>query len=261
MTHKTWLLVLILAAAGCRAPDPPAVSIVTEDPAPQASDLTVDQLLARYVAARGGEPALEGLHALRMTGKITTVEITDRPILVAVAAGRYLRRIEQDPSSTLINAVDGAAGWEVSPRRGVRTPTPMSVQDTTRFRHLADAQGPLVDPAAKGNKVELVGKQPWKDTEVYKLKLTYADGGVDYLYLDARKFLLVRLVSGMYIPPLGRDIAVEFAYRDFRDVHGLQCPFVEEANAPEVNFRQTISWGRIEVNPSLDESWFKRPAR
>jgi hypothetical protein len=260
MTRKIWLLMLVLAAVACRASDTPAVSIVADDPAPQASDLTVDQLIAKYVAARGGEQKLRGLHALRMTGKITTVEIADRPVLVAIAPGRYLRRIEQDASSTLINAVDGATGWEVSPRRGVRAPTPMSAQDTARFQHLADPQGPLFDSAAKGDKIEMTGRQPWRDTQVYKLKVTFRDGGVNYYYLDARSFLPVRIVSGMYIPPLGRDIAVEFGYRDFRAVDGVQCPFAEEASAPEVSFKQTISWDKVEVNPPLDESLFKMPA-
>jgi hypothetical protein len=262
MNRKIWPLALILALLACRpsetAQRQPS-ALLPPDPAPQSADLTVDQLVARYEAARGGEDKLKNIKSVKMSGRMATRDNSASPVTTMIAPGRYLRRIEQAPGSILINAVDGPATWEVSPRTGILKPTPMSAKDAARFRHFADPQGALVDHQAKGNQLELVGKQSWQGTQVYKLKVTFGDGGVHYLYLDAQSFLPVRLVSSLYVPPLGKDIDVEFVYEEYRDVEGIKWPMVEKGSAPEVNFVQTISWDKIEVNPPFDDSAFKAP--
>ncbi|HVT16725.1 MAG TPA: hypothetical protein VHQ90_11180 [Thermoanaerobaculia bacterium] len=259
MQRKIWLLALILAQAACRASEtaqPRGPVPIAPDPAPRVSDLTLEQVIAKALAARGGEEKLRAVKAVKMTGTMTTREVSAGPTTLLVAPRRYLRRIVQGASGALINAVDGAAAWEVSPRNGIVKPTPMSAPDAARFRRLADPQGPLLDWQAKGNKVGLVGKLSWQGQEVYKLELTYADGGVNHLYLDAQSFLPVRMVSSLYVPPLGKDIPVEYVYRDFREVAGVKWPFVEEGRAPDVDFKQAIVWQRIEVNPPIDDAAF-----
>jgi hypothetical protein len=176
-----------------------------------------------------------------------------------IAPGRYLRRIEQGTDMPMIKAVNGQTTWEISPQKGILKPTPMAAKDAERFRHLADPQGPLVNPGAKGNKVEVIGKLPWKNLQVYKLKVTFRDGGVSYFYLDAKSFLPVRMVTTLYVAQSDKDIDIEFAFEDFRDVNGVKWPFTEKANAPEGNLSQVISWQKIEVNKPLDESAFKGP--
>jgi len=153
--------------------------------------------------------------------------------------------------------VDGSTTWEVNPRNGIVKPAPMSEKDAARFRRFADPQGPLVNPQAKGYQVKVLGKMPWNGSEVYKTEVVFPDAGTHFVYLDATSYLPVRMVHKLYVPPLGKDIDVEFRYSDFRDVQGVKWPFVEEGSAPEVNFNQTISWEKVEVNAPADESLFQ----
>jgi hypothetical protein len=258
--RKLWLLGVIGVLLACKAsetaprhePGP-----LAPDPPVQASDLTAEQLMARSNAARGGEEKLRNLQSVRMTGTMMTREAGAAPILVAIEPGRYMRRIEQGPDTMLIQVVDGSTTWEVNPRNGISKPTPMSEKDAARFRRFADPQGPLVNPQAKGCQVKVLGKMPWNGSQVYKTEVVFPDGGVHYVYLDATSFLPLRMVHKLYVPPLGKDIDVEFRYRDFRDVQGVKWPFVEEGSAPEVNFDQTISWEKVEVNAPADDSLFQ----
>lgn len=260
MSRKISPLALILFLLACRGetqffqhggdPLPP-------DPAPQASDLNADQLLAKHVAARGGAAKLKGLQAVKMTG--TWEADATVPITVFIAPGRYSRRIAQGSQVTMWNVMDGQTHWELNPRNGIVKPKPMSDKSAARFRRLADPQGPLVDAKAKGNKVEMVGKQPLKGAQVYKIKLTTPDGTVSYYYLDASTFLPHRVVTTQYVPQLNKNIDTEVVYGDYRDVGGVKFPFKEAANAPEANFSQTITWAKIELNLPVDEAAFKAP--
>lgn len=262
MNRKVLQMLLIVSLMSCRASETQlfhhAAETLPPDPKAQASDLTADQLIAKYAAARGGEAKLKSLQSVKMTGTWES-KGKSSPIVVMIAPGRYLRRIEQGSTMTMANVVDGPTTWMMNPGAGVSKPLPMSGQEAGRFRRLADPQGPLFEAKAKGNKMEVVGKLTWGKTPVYKLKVTFGDGAVTYYYLDAASFLPARIVGSQYVPQLNKNIDVEVIYGDYRDAGGVKWPFTEKANAPEVNFSQSISWDKIETNKPLDEAAFKPP--
>ena len=262
MNRKIWQMIFIVTLMSCRASETQLFNhgggTLPPDPKAQASDLTGDQLAAKYVAARGGEAKIKSLHTVRMMGTWES-KGKSSPVVVMIAPGRYVRRIEQGSTITQANVVDGPTNWMMNPAAGVSKPLSMSNQETARFRRLADPQGPLFEANAKGNKLEAIGKLTWENTPVYKLKVTSGDGTVTYFYLSAASFLPVRILGSQYVPQLNKNIDVEVTYGDYRDVDGVKFHFTEKANAPEVNFSQTISWNKIEINKPLDEAAFKPP--
>lgn len=263
MNHRISTLAVGLALMVCgtlqaqmfhhgRDPLPP-------DPAPQKSDLNVDQLVAKHVAARGGEAKLKAVQTVKMAGTWQANVGSPSPVTMMISRGRFSRRIAPDTDVAMVLTIDNATNWEINKRNGINKAQPLAAKDLVRFRRLADPQGPLFDAKAKGNKLEVVGKMPWKETQVYKVKLTYSDGGVVHLYLDAKTFLVVRSVTSLWVGALSKNIDSEIVYKDFRDVDGVKWPFRETSDTPEANFTQTISWSTIEVNKPLDEAAFKAP--
>lgn len=254
------IVLLCLASPALRAQHQMGIPI-EPDPAPKASDLTVAQLLAKHAEARGGEQKLKAIQSVTMTGTWVTTQSKSSPTTVTIAPGHYLRRIDQADSSgkASFKAVNGAETWEITPQLGVFKPIAMVPKDASRYRRLADPQGALVDPQTKKNKVELVGKTSWKGSDVYKLKVTYPDGGTNFIYLDGKSFLPVRVVDTLYVNQLHKDFGLEIVYEDYRDVNGVKWPFTEKIKAPEVNFAQTTVWKTIEPNKPLDPAIFKAP--
>jgi len=133
----------------------------------------------------------------------------------------------------------------------------------------ADLDGPLVDYAAKGTKIELAGVEKVEDRDTYKLKLTMNNGQSIHVWIDAQSFLEAKIegqprrLDGAYHP-------VEVYYRDYRPVNGLQIPYVLETRVlPLANkspkMRETpvptekIVIEKVAVNPKLDESLFSKP--
>jgi len=253
------LVLLCLAAPAVRAQHPKG-NPMEPDPAPKASDLTVAQLLAKAAEARGGEQKLKAVQSVTMAGTWVTTQSKSSPITVTVSPGHYLRRIDQvEPGKASYKAVNGAETWEITPQLGVFKPIAMLPQDASRYRRLADPQGALFDPQTKKNKVEVVGKTTWKDSPVYKLKVTYPDGATNFIYLDGKSFLPVRIVDTLYVNQLHQDFGMEILYEDYRDVNGVKWPFTEKVKAPEVNFAQTTVWKTIEPNKPVDQAIFKAP--
>ncbi len=253
------LSIASLSWVGCRglhssSPLPP-------DPAPTPSDLTADQLLDKSAAARGGWGTLRSVHSVRFSGTMETAQIAKSPVTLTLTPQHYFRRTEIKGGVELIKAVDGEVAWEVTPQAGIVEPTPMIPKEGARFRRLADPLGPLVDAATKGNRVEVVGKMAWAGSTVYKLRVTFPDGGVNSLYLDEKTFLPTRLVNTMFVPQLDKDVEVEVRYSDWQMVEGSAWAMHEAANAPEVGFKQEIVWQKVEINPEVDPSIFALPKR
>jgi hypothetical protein len=262
MNRKLSTLIVLMILAVCRIsqaqhghpPTPP----LPPDPPTQPADLTADQVVAKSNAARGGEQKLKNIQSVRMTGTWETNMIGTSPIALTITPGHYLRRIEVK-DQVMLKAVDGQTTWEVTPQLKIVKPTAMSDKEAARFRRLADPQGPLVNAKAKGNKIEMVGKMPWEGSTVYKLRVTFPDGGVNYVYVDAKSFLPVRVVNTMYVASVDQDVVIEFTYDDFRDVDGIKWPFSEKALAPDAHFTHSIAWKKIEVNKPVDQAAFKIP--
>ena len=262
MRRKIWIMAVLASMMACLASEAQfhPTGTLTPDPAPKPSDLTVDQLIAKHSAARGGDQKLNGIQSVKMTGTWDSNAAGSSPITLMIAPGRFMRRIAQGSDVKMANVVDGQTQWELNPLGGLKKAAPMPAKSAARYRRLADPQGPLVNSKAKGVKVEVVGKLPWQSSQVYKLKVTFGDGAVSYLYLDAKTFLLVRTVTPVYVPQLNKDVDLETIYKDFRDVDGVKFPFVEEASAPETGSKSTTTWKTIEVNKPLDPAAFKAPA-
>jgi len=93
-------------------------------------------------------------------------------------------------------------------------------RSSNRLLFESDLDGPLVDYATKGNKVELEGVEKVENHDAYKLKLTMKGGQVQHIWVDAETFLDVK-VEGTPRRMDGKMRPVSIYLRDYKDVNGL----------------------------------------
>ena len=170
---------------------------------------------------------------------------------------------------TAVQVYDGTNGWKLRPylnRAGVE---PYSQDELKLASMQTELDGPLVDYSSKGTKVELEGSEKVEGRDCYKLKLTMSDGRTIHDWIDAQSFLETK-IEGQPRRLDGKMHQVEVYYRDYRQVSGLQIPFVLETKVlpvltKEHGFRdvpvpaEKITLEKVVVNPKLDASLFSRP--
>jgi outer membrane lipoprotein-sorting protein len=219
---------------------------------------TADEILAKYLAARGGLAKIKALQSERISGIISFGPGEDGTFVVERERPMKLHTELTLNGQTLIRTFDGkSSGWIYNPFAGVPAVEPMSETDISNIDEEADFEGPFIDSKKKGNQIEYVGKADVEGKPAYKLKLTTKKGDVRYFFFDAASGLLLESVTT--IKDGDKDVPVETYFRDYRDVNGLQYPFVVESkNAGPTQPHKIVSMN-IEVNVRIDEARFGKP--
>jgi hypothetical protein len=221
--------------------------------------LTLDELVAKNVAAKGGADALRTLQSVRLTGKLL---VNEGQIQLAYVETKKRPGAIRDEVTlqgmTAIQAYDGAQGWKVSPFQGRKDPEKMSADDTKSLMEDADIDGPLVDWKAKGSTVEYLGTEDVDGTPAHKLKVVRKNGDVTLVYLDPDAFLEIRKISQRV--EQGAHVEVETDVGDYEKVAGVYLPFSIESGRKNDPDKQKIVIDKAEPNVSVDDAIFKFPA-
>lgn len=215
---------------------------------------TVDEFVARNVAARGGAEAWRGVSSLRLTGKMHVGRGMMVPYVLEQKRPGKMRLEFVFDGETAIQCTDGREGWKVTPFRGRKAPEPMTREELREAAGPADLYGPLFDYARRGHAVELLGREAVKGRDAYKLKVTLPSGAVRWVYLDVESGLEVKIES--LRTQSGRERRVETYYQDWKAVDGLLIPHRYETRMEGTKKSQLFTVEAVRVNPSLDDSRF-----
>ena len=223
---------------------------------------SVDDLVAKNIAAKGGEGKLRQMHSLRFTGRLvfgggdfsiegTFAEVIKRPGMV--------RTEFTIQGMTQVNAYDGKVGWNVSPFRGRREPQRASGDQLISYAQQAEIDGPLLGWREKGHKIELLGTEDVDGTLAYKLRVTRKDGDIQYVYLDPDSSLEIRITTVHKVR--GVEEVSETDLGDYEQVNGVWTPFSIQNGQPGGPKGQRLTIEHAEANIPVDDSLFALPAK
>jgi hypothetical protein len=218
---------------------------------------TVDDIVARHLAARGGAARIEAVESLRMTGKARGPEGREALVVREIKRPARIRTEFTFQGLTGVYACDGERGWQVSPLDGEMEPRPIPPESAQLALEQADIGGPLLGWKEKGHAVELIGRVAQGGREAWKLKLTPKGGSARHLYLDAQSYLLVRTESPRKLA--GRMVEAETTFADYREVGGLQLAHSIEIGIKGRPRRISVVVEKVEIDPALDDARFRMP--
>jgi len=221
-----------------------------------AESLTVEEIAAKYAAARGGLEKMQAIKSLKLTGKMTmSAAQTEAPVTLFIKRPDRVRIEIQLGGNRLVQAFDGTTAWSINPNQGP-APRPADQEEALRTRETADFDGPLVNSKDKGIRLELLGQEDVQGSPAYKIKAIRSNGRSEYHWVDARSFLEIK--SSRRRPFMGREMEFEAFPADYRPLQGVLLPAsIEQRMEGKPLLR--IQWQTMEANPALDEAVFRMP--
>jgi outer membrane lipoprotein-sorting protein len=216
---------------------------------------TVDEIVAKNYASKGGLEKWKSIQTQKMTGvasaqgfELGMVIYGKRPNM-----GRQDLTIEipGQPPVTMINIFDGVKAWMINPMSGSDAPAEMSGAEADTVREQSDFDGSLVDYKAKGHTIELVGTVALGTKKVHHLKVTRKGQPVQHYYLDTETGYEVKVTT-----EAGAGPAVESELSEYRTIDGVQVPhLIRVLQGGQVQAELRIT--KVEFNVPLDDALFK----
>src|SRR5216684_4412462 len=226
---------------------------------PAAPAQTADEIVQKVLDARGGVEKIKAVQSERISGRVSFTRGMEGTFVVELKRPLKMHIEISVDGQKIIRVYDGkSSGWMINPFTETKDVQPLPPEELRTITDESDFDGPLVDYQAKGNQIELVGKEKLDDKPVYRLKLTNKNGDVRSYFIDASSFLLLKWEG---VRKTGdQEVPWESFFSDFREVQGLKFPFRIDQGSPGTEIKQTLNAEKIEINPRIDDSRFGKPA-
>jgi hypothetical protein len=258
MNKHAWIVVGLLAvapvASADRAKDNKVAAVETVKSTGTASEaVTAEAVVARHVAALGGEKLLRGgkTFSFTMSGEKMGKKFTKT---VYQARPNHLRVDFESADGPMSKGFDGKVAWI---KKGTAAAVQMTAEDTLAMKGHADFDEPLLDFAKKGTKVRLVGLTDVAGAAAYDLEVTLANAEIEHHFLDANSYLLVKR-SFAAKDKDGKVSQMSVRFGDYKKVAGRMVNHSVEWDAPDGKpSKSTVS--NVAYDKPLDAKLFAMP--
>lgn len=225
-----------------------------------AHALSVDELIAKNAAARGGLDKIQAIKSVKFEGRLRFGGNFDLDFVQYQKAPDSTRSEATVQGLTQVRAWDGKEAWSISPFGGRKDPQRISAEDAKSIADDASISGPLIDYKAKGSKIEYLGTEDVDGTDAHKLKVTLKSGDVEYVYLDPDQFLEIRTVAQHKVRGTESEEITDFG--DYEQVDGVYFPFAINSHTKGDGDGGTeITIDKAQANAPIDDALFVFPTK
>jgi hypothetical protein len=213
---------------------------------------TADDIINKYINAIGGKDKLDQVKTVYMENTVQVMG-NEGPSKTSVINGKAFRTESEVNGQKIIQVYTDKGGWQVNPFMGAATPTPLPDELYKQSKGQIDITGPLYNYAAKGNKVELQGKEG----NLYKLKVTNQDSVESNWFIDDATYFLVKMTKSGQM--MGQSMEISISFSNFKKSDfGLSFPYTTEISYGG-QFNITSPLTKVEINKTIDPAIFEMP--
>ena len=216
-----------------------------------AAQTTVDDVVAKNLAAKGGIEKLRAITTVKMTGSLKSPSGVTA-ITTWAKRPTFMRRDNVNDGQTFVTAFDGKTLWQINPLISPRPreiPAPPEAED---FDSL------LLDYKDKGRTVELVATEPVQGINMHRLRVTEKNGQIRDIYINAETMLESKAV--VQVEQGGRKAIVTTEFSNYKTIDGISVPMHvrQMVNGKPVT---EVTYERIEFNVPIPDSMFAKPVQ
>lgn len=219
---------------------------------------TLDEVINKNTAAKGGLEKIKAIQTEKVTGKAVLGGAMEAPLTLYQKRPNMSRTEISFQGRQIVQAFDGTDSWMINPMMGSSDAQKMPEEQAKRARDLATMDGLLLDYKAKGMTGELMGKEDVDGSPAYKIKLTSKTGDIIYYYIDAENYLDVKQTAR--VSQNGQDAEVESLFSAYKPEGGVMTPHTVEQR---VNGQPVVKmvFEKVEINSPIDDAIFKFPVK
>jgi outer membrane lipoprotein-sorting protein len=188
-----------------------------------ASAQSVDDIVAKNYATRGGADKWKSIQTQKMTGTAfgqgAEVAITIYGKRPNLSRQEVTVNIPGQSPIRIVSVFDGVKAWSSNPMSGTDAMQESAGAEADMAREQSDFDGALLDYKAKGHTVEVVGTDAVGARKAHHLKVTRKGLPAQHFYIDVETGVELKITT-----EAGAGPASDTELSDYRMVNGVQVP-------------------------------------
>lgn len=211
---------------------------------------TADEIINKHFDAIGGKDKIDKIKSMHTESSVQVMG-NDAPSTLTVLNGKGFRLESEINGQKMVQVFTDKGGWAINPMAGSPDPQAMPEEQYKAGKDQIDIGGPLYNYAAKGSKVEFLGKED----SAYKLKVTNKDSVVTNVYIDPSTYLIRKTTQTGSM--MGQEMEITRTYSNFQKTDfGLVYPYtVDISYGGQFNITSNVK--KIETNKDVDPKIFE----
>lgn len=216
---------------------------------------TVDEVIAAYIEATGGEENHKAIKTIVSTGELSidvqVQELTGVVSIKQMAPNKAIIKTTIDDVAEQSQGYDGETGWMISSVEGSQV---LDGERLTVLKLQADINQ-YMNLTKHFSEVECTGEEEFNGEACYVISASNEGGSPILSYFSKESKYLVG--SKMSIETPQGELEMVSQISDYRDVGNVKMSHKSETK--NQFFTQVVTIDKIEVNSELDEAIFELP--
>jgi hypothetical protein len=217
----------------------------------------INGLIAKNVAAKGGEDAWRQVSSLQLSGRMSLGQGVSVPYTIDQKRPLKMCMEYEFNERRVVQCVDGDSGWQFMPFLGRNVPEPLTAEEARKIADTASIDGMLLNAYERGFMIEWQGKEDVNGRPADKLMVSMPGGTVRWIYLDEETGLETKIEYTRVIR--GKEQLVESLYSDWKAEAGLLFPGRTDTRMVGTSETQFVTVDKIVVNPEIEDRRFVMP--
>jgi hypothetical protein len=209
---------------------------------------TVDEVIAKHVAATGGVEKWKQINSMKVEGYIE-VQGIQIPFTQQTVHNTGMRIDAEFQGMQIIQIVTPTKSWSQNPFGGKTELEPTSEDEHKQQVDELDIQNEFVDWKTKGSSVELLGKDEEDGNEYFKVRLTTKNQNQTVYYIDVKTYLTYKSVTTSKVQ--GQEMDITTKMFDYKELPiGVKVPHKTD------QMGQVLVFEKINMNTTIDTKIF-----
>jgi hypothetical protein len=217
---------------------------------------TADEIVNKVIDAMGGKEKISSIKTVYIESSLEVMG-NEAPSTTYIVNGKAFKSETDFNGSKIIQCYTDTGGWALNPMQGQTTPEALPKEALKGNRSQFQVGGPLMDYAAKGNKIELMGRDTLNGVNTYKVKLTTADSSTNVYYIDPSTYYVLKTdIKGTF---QGQDVETSILFSNYQKTdYGFVMAMSQQITLPQ-GFTISVTHKKIDINKDIDMKIFQMP--
>lgn len=212
---------------------------------------TAEEIVSKHLEAIGGKEKISQIKSMVMESSMQAMG-SENPVIVTILNGKGYKSETDFNGQKIVSCFTDKGGWAINPMMGSTTAEPLPDEQYQAQKDQIYVGAPFYDYAARGIKIELVGKEEGN----FKIK-TGSGTNETFYFIDSATYYVVKTTRKAQM--MGQEMEIIMTLSDYKKTDfGYVLPYSVAMDFGG-QFQMTNAVKKVEFNKEIDPKVFEMP--